>query len=86
MLGHRLATDTFGDYPNQNTYWDAIISALEKWSIPYIDLRKSSSLCGYNQTWLTNYFQTNSTMGLHPNYDAYLKFYVPQIETKLKTL
>ncbi|MBU3112011.1 SGNH/GDSL hydrolase family protein [Clostridium lacusfryxellense] len=87
ILGHRLTTNTpvFGDFPNQNSYWDAIISALEKWSIPYVDLRKSSNLCGYNDVWLTNYFN-GSSMGLHPNYNGYLYFYVPQIESKLKTL
>ena len=87
VLGHRLSTGTpnFTDYPNQNTYWDAIASALEKWSIPYVDLRKSSALNGYNADWLTNYFG-GANMGLHPNDNGYLYFYAPQIEAKLKTL
>ncbi|MEE1218589.1 MAG: SGNH/GDSL hydrolase family protein [Ruminococcus sp.] len=76
--------------PRQNAYWDGIISALEKWGIPYVDLRYESNLAAWNQTIADTYFYHKVVDGVdqggdgtHPNYEAYKKFYVPPIEKAL---
>ena len=76
---------------------DNIKSALEKWGIPYIDLRNETPLAAINQEINNSYFEhkfeeedenlvDKGGDGTHPNRLAYEKFYVPLIETKLKSL
>ena len=82
VLGHRASEvgkidNTFDDY------WNAIESALIKWSVNYVDLRKKGGLVAYNQTWLTKYFGADKSMGTHPNELGYKRFYVPYIESEL---
>jgi hypothetical protein len=85
VLGHRPTA--VGAYPTEvDTYWDAIISALEKWSVPYVDIRKEGTLMAYNADWLADYFGQGETMGTHPNTEAYTKFYNPLVEDLMKSL
>ncbi len=72
------------EYNTQETYWAAAISALEKWCIPYIDLRKQTNLAAWNDTIGEAYFV--EVAGTHPTLNTYKQFYVPLIEAKLKTL
>ena len=73
---------------------DNIKSALEKWGIPYVDLRKETTLAAWNDdlknNWFVHKFDENGNDlggdGTHPNRLAYEKFYVPLIEAKLKSL
>ena len=62
---------------------DIIKSALEKWEIPYVDLRYESNLMLVDG--LTEKYFCNGD-GTHPTKEAYDIFYVPAIEAKLKTL
>ncbi len=70
--------------PNQKTYFDAAITALEKWSIPYIDMRKETNLAAWTTSIGTEWFQ--EAAGTHPLLNTYKKYYVPLIEARLKTL
>lgn len=88
VLNHRVTNSSYVPYASQDTYFDAIISALEKWNFPYIDLRKYP-LCAYNATYVSLYFDASNFEtygGLHPNTDGYKFGYVDQITAKLKTL
>lgn len=85
VLGHRPIA--VGQYSTDvDTYWDAIISALEKWAVPYVDIRKEGTLMAYNADWLADYFGEGETMGTHPNTEAYSKFYNPIVEDRMKSL
>lgn len=85
VLGHRPIA--VGAYPTDvDTYWDAIISALEKWAVPYVDIRKEGTLMAYNADWLADYFGQGETMGTHPNTEGYTKFYNPLVEDRMKSL
>ena len=73
---------------------DNIKSALEKWGIPYVDLRYESNLDVsqdyINNTYFyskkeNNKFQFNGDK-THPNIKGYDRFYVPIIEEKLISL
>lgn len=88
VLNHRVTNTSYVPYDSQDTYFDAIISALEKWNFPYIDLRKYP-LCAYNATYVSLYFDASNFAtygGLHPNTDGYKFGYVDQITAKLKSL
>ena len=73
---------------------DNIKSALEKWGIPYVDLRKETTLAAINQEINNSYFAHKFDEkgydlvgdGTHPNRSGYEIFYVPLIEAKLKSL
>lgn len=69
----------------QSTYWDAIITVLEKWGIPYVDLR-TCGLAYYNSDWGTTYFSNDEGGDTHPNELGYAMFYVPTIEAKMQSL
>lgn len=85
VLGHRPIG--VGQYPTDvDTYWDAIISALEKWAVPYVDIRKEGTLMAYNSDWLSAYFGSGETMGTHPNALGYKLFYNSLVETKMQSL
>lgn len=88
VLGHRLLTENGAVYSNniQTAYWDAIVVALEKWGIPFVDIRKNGGFACYNETWLSEYFAEGETMGTHPNTKGYSIGYVNQVESALKTL
>lgn len=86
ILTHKLITSAFGYDANQTNYWNAIKSALEKWGISYIDFSTTGNYMMYNSDWLQNYFATGETMGTHPNELGYKTFYVPLIESKMKTI
>ena len=62
---------------------DNIKSALEKWGIPYVDLRHESNLMLVDG--LTEKYFCNGD-GTHPTRLAYERFHVPLIEAKLKSL
>lgn len=85
VLGHRPIA--VGAYPTEvDTYWDAIISALEKWAVPYVDIRKEGTLMAYNADWLADYFGQGETMGTHPNTIGYTLFYNSLVENCMKSL
>ena len=66
------------------TYWDAVISVLNKWGIPYIDLSKECLLGNYNQTFKDKYYYNSD--GVHPTGETYEKFFVPIVTSKLKNI
>jgi len=68
----------------QKTYFDAAISALEKWRIPYIDMRKETNLAAWTEQIGEKWFKEES--GLHPRLKTYKKYYVAPIEAKMKSL
>ena len=85
VLGHR-ASEIGKVEKTFDFYWDAIESALNKWSIPYVDIRKEGKLAAFDNTWLLTYFGSGETMGTHPNTLGYKMFYVPSVESKLQSL
>jgi hypothetical protein len=85
VLGHRQSGIGFSN-PRLDTMWDAIITALNKWSMPYVDIRKEGTLMAYNSEWLSSYFGAGEDEGTHPNTLGYKLFYVPLVEAKLETL
>lgn len=78
VLGHRKV-DAFA--VRQETYWNAMIEVLNKWGIPYVDVRRETNLFALNESFGTQYFA--EAAGTHPLKETYLKFYVPLIEAKL---
>ena len=85
VLGHRPIA--VGAYPTEvDTYWDAIITALNKWAVPYVDIRKEGTLMAYNSNWLTTYFGQGETMGTHPNTLGYKLFYNNIVERTMQGL
>ena len=63
-------------------YHDAIVSVLEKYSIPFYDAFASSGFVtstygAWGET-IRNLYTVNGD-GIHPNADGYLKYYVYQI-------
>ena len=85
VLGHRQSGIGLSN-PRLDTMWDAIITALNKWSMPYVDIRKEGTLMAYNSEWLSSYFGAGEDEGTHPNTLGYKLFYVPLVEAKLETL
>lgn len=81
VLGHRKV-DAYA--VRQETYWNAMIEVLNKWGIPYVDIRRNTNLFAINEDFGSKYFA--EVAGTHPLKETYLKFYVPPIEAKLKEL
>lgn len=85
VLIHRKSMSSI--YPEkQDRYFDLAVQILNKWSIPYIDLRKECNLSGWSDEWVNLYFSNDNGKDTHPNELAYEKFYLPLIEAKLQTL
>lgn len=74
----------------QRILWDKLISVLNKWNIPYIDLSAETYFSAWNKEIADKYFMYAPNQrqgdGTHPNELGYSKFYVPQITAKLKSL
>ena len=87
VLTHRLLNGNGTTWNNslQDKYWDGIIKVLDKWGIPYIDMRKIP-FASFNSNYLSKYFGENESMGTHPNTLGYTEFYVNPITSKMKTL
>lgn len=68
-------------------YYNAIIECLTKYGIPCLDLSKlvpPFGISGFDATMRNEY--THNGDGWHPNELCYRKYYVPKIESWLKTL
>lgn len=88
ILCHRTTNSNYQPHAAQATYFDAIISALKKWNIPYIDLREYP-LCGYNAYYAQTYFSQSDFSqhgGLHPNTAGYALGYIDQITAKMESI
>ena len=87
VLTHRLLNGNGTTWSNslQDKYWDGIIKVLDKWGIPFIDMR-DFPFASFNNVYLANYFGESETMGTHPNTLGYKIFYVDPITEKLKML
>ena len=66
------------------TYYPKMIEMLNKWGIPYCDLYKNCPPLYFIPYLKTNY--TKKGDGWHPNELGYMCFYVPKIETFIKSL
>ena len=88
ILCHRTTNANYQPHAAQTTYFDAIITALKKWNIPYIDLREYP-LCGYNAYYAQTYFDQSDFSqhgGLHPNTEGYALGYIDQITAKMESI
>lgn len=88
ILCHRTTNANYQPHAAQATYFDAIITALKKWNIPFIDLREYP-LCGYNAYYAQTYFNLNDFNqhgGLHPNTAGYALGYIDPITSKMKSI
>ena len=88
ILCHRTTNANYQPHAAQTTYFDAIITALKKWNIPYIDLREYP-LCGYNAYYAQTYFSQSDFEqhgGLHPNTAGYALGYIDQITAKMESI
>lgn len=88
ILCHRTTNANYQPHAAQSTYFEAIITALKKWNIPYIDLREFP-LCGYNSYYAQTYFnQSDFTQhgGLHPNTAGYALGYINPITAKMESI
>lgn len=72
------------NYNAQKPFWEAIISVLEKWGIPYVDIWRETQLIGYNSTNKARWY--HDADGLHPNTAAYTNFFNDLIISKLESL
>ena len=86
IIPHRM---TSGMYPNGN-YYNAIMECADKWGVSVLDLTKS--VPPFNNFRNTDAYDTIRNTyttegdGWHPTELCYNKYYVPQIESWLKTL
>lgn len=88
ILCHRTTNSNYQPHTSQTTYFEAIITALKKWNIPYIDLREYP-LCGYNAYYAQTYFSQSDFSqhgGLHPNTAGYALGYIDQITAKMESI
>lgn len=88
ILCHRTTNANYQPHASQTTYFEAIITALKKWNIPYIDLREYP-LCGYNAYYAQTYFSQSDFSqhgGLHPNTAGYALGYIDQITAKMESI
>lgn len=89
VITHRMID--IGDKTTLETNVATLIQILEKWGIPYVDLwhdMPSLMLPTLKNLYTTmgNAEYTGTGDGLHPNEDGYELYYVPRIETKLKSI
>lgn len=87
VLCHKCTNASCVPYDVQDTFFTAMITALEKWNIPYIDIRKFP-LCAYTVAIGQQFFGSDFGNGgsLHPNQAGYALGYVDQITAKLKEI
>ena len=87
VLCHKCTNKDCVPYDVQDTFFTAMITAFEKWNIPYIDIRKFP-LCAYTVAIGQTYFGSDFGNGgsLHPNHAGYALGYVDQITAKLKEI
>lgn len=88
VLIHQVANTSYVPDSGQTTYFTAIKTALEKWHIPYIDLREYP-LCAFNAEAVAAYFNSTdfaSNGGVHPNTNGYAYGYVDQVTAKMESI
>ena len=87
VLCHKCTNKNCVPYAIQNTFFEGMIPVLEKWNIPYIDIRKFP-LCAYTVPIGQAYFGSDFGSGgsLHPNHAGYALGYVDQITAKMKEI
>ena len=81
VFPHRILADTDG---YNTAVRPMIISALEKWGVPYLDLQKKAPPLGLIASLKAAY--TVSGDGWHPTTAGYAAFYNDEIEAWMKTL
>lgn len=79
--GGMFSSTGFGWY---KTYKPAILAALEKWSVPYIDIAESTPPMGGSG--ISALGDKYTTDGTHPNAAGYERFYTEPIAALLKRL
>lgn len=88
VLCHKCTNKNYVPYAVQDTFFTALITALDKWSIPYIDLREYPLVC-YNSTYAETYFNASDVTAhgsLHPSNAGYALGYNDQIIAKMKSI
>ena len=87
ILCHKCTNASCVPYAVQDTFFEAMITALVKWNIPYIDIRKFP-LCAYTVAIGQQFFGSDFGNGgsLHPNHAGYALGYVDQITAKMKEI
>ena len=88
VLCHKCTNKNYVPYAVQDTFFDALITALDKWSIPFIDLRRFPLVC-YNATYAATYFNATDVAShgsLHPSNAGYALGYNDQIIARLKEI
>lgn len=82
-------------YRPNGAYYNAIIECCKKWGVPYLDLNTQVPPFNYFEDSTSPLYDLRQNYtkqvngigdGWHPNYDGYTKYYVPKIESWLKTL
>lgn len=90
VIVHKILTVDDPVVPTkERDMFNAIKDVLNKWGIPYVDVYNDTNLGAFNTNINNNYFKINSSgVGdrVHPTKDAYAKFYMPLIESKIKNL
>ena len=86
IFPHRIfpLTDSGQQHPWYATYKPGIISALEKWGVPYLDL--GNEVPPLNQIASLKSVYTNNGDGWHPNAAGYEAFYTSKIKAWMETL
>ena len=86
VIVHKMAGDYTSEYPvdGQRDLYRLAIKICEKWGIPYIDLNTQVPPLKDIQSLRDVY--TSNADGWHPNELGYKTYYVPKIETWMKTL
>ena len=78
------------DYDGQDALWDSMKQALDKWEIPYLDMREETDFTAVNSEINNQYFFCNDSEKeadeLHPLEYPHVKVYGKCVEKKLNAL
>lgn len=87
VIVHQMTRKLGAMFGDEATFYNAIIKSCKKWGVPVCDLNVNCPPFGLlpsDDTLRVNY--TTSNDGWHPNEEGYKKYYVPKIESWLKSL
>lgn len=84
IIVHKCAALLNSNGVSASNRYPLIINACNKWGIPFLDLNTECPPLNYIPSLKSTY--TNNGDGWHPNEAGYAAYYVPKIETWMKTL
>ena len=87
VIVHQMTRKLGAMFGDEATFYNAIIKSCKKWGVPVCDLNVNCPPFGLlSSSDALRVTYTTSNDGWHPNEEGYKKYYVPKIESWLKSL